>query len=140
MKSKKMPTQIPCKKRQDAGEFCLWVLCLLRLSLGCLALYPGYLAVDVPVPFDFRCQIYRLWQLCEDVPGCLFPSCILVYGNVRRCIVSHYQCAGVYRSLCLTLGIKGSNLYRTVFFMPNLIGGIVLGYIWSMIFDGILGH
>ena len=40
----------------------------------------------------------------------------------------------------LTQGIKGSNLFRTVFFMPNLIGGIVLGYIWSMIFDGILSH
>ena len=38
----------------------------------------------------------------------------------------------------LTKSIKGSNLFRTVFFMPNLIGGIVLGYIWSMIFDGIL--
>ena len=38
----------------------------------------------------------------------------------------------------LTQGIKGSNIFRTVFFMPNLIGGIVLGYIWSMIFDGIL--
>ena len=38
----------------------------------------------------------------------------------------------------LTQGIKGSNLFRTVFFMPNLIGGVVLGYIWSMIFDGIL--
>ena len=40
----------------------------------------------------------------------------------------------------LTQGIKGSNLFRTVFFMPNLIGGIVLGYIWSMIFDGILSN
>ena len=40
----------------------------------------------------------------------------------------------------LTRGIKGSNTFRTVFFMPNLIGGIVLGYIWSMIFDGILSH
>ena len=38
----------------------------------------------------------------------------------------------------LTQNIKGSNIFRTVFFMPNLIGGIVLGYIWSMIFDGIL--
>ena len=38
----------------------------------------------------------------------------------------------------LTKGIRGSNLFRTVFFMPNLIGGIVLGYIWSMIFDGFL--
>lgn len=40
----------------------------------------------------------------------------------------------------LTLGIKGANLFRTAFFMPNLIGGIVLGYIWSMIFDGVLGR
>lgn len=40
----------------------------------------------------------------------------------------------------LTQGIKGSNLFRTVFFMPNLIGGIVLGYIWSMIFNGILSR
>ena len=40
----------------------------------------------------------------------------------------------------LTQGIKGSNIFRTIFFMPNLIGGIVLGYIWSMIFDGILSR
>ncbi len=40
----------------------------------------------------------------------------------------------------LTQKIKGANLFRTVFFMPNLIGGIVLGYIWSMIFDGLLSH
>ena len=38
----------------------------------------------------------------------------------------------------LTLGIRGSNVFRTVFFMPNLIGGIILGYIWKLIFDGIL--
>ncbi len=41
-------------------------------------------------------------------------------------------------ALALTRKIKGANLFRTVFFMPNLIGGIVLGYIWSMIFDGLL--
>ncbi|MCD8156060.1 MAG: sugar ABC transporter permease [Clostridiales bacterium] len=40
----------------------------------------------------------------------------------------------------LTRGIKGSNLFRTAFFMPNLIGGIVLGYIWNMIFNGILSR
>lgn len=38
----------------------------------------------------------------------------------------------------LTQKIKGANLFRTIFFMPNLIGGVVLGYIWSMIFDAIL--
>lgn len=41
-------------------------------------------------------------------------------------------------ALLLTRGIKGTNLFRTVFFMPNLIGGIVLGYIWQLIINGIL--
>jgi len=40
--------------------------------------------------------------------------------------------------LALTKGIKGTNLFRTVFFMPNLIGGIVLGYIWQLIINGVL--
>ena len=40
----------------------------------------------------------------------------------------------------LTRGIKGSNLFRTVFFMPNLIGGIVLGYVWQLLLNGILAH
>ena len=40
----------------------------------------------------------------------------------------------------LTKEIRGTNLFRTVFFMPNLIGGIVLGYVWQLIFNGILSH
>ena len=38
----------------------------------------------------------------------------------------------------LTLKIKGSSIFRSVFFMPNLIGGIVLSYIWQLIFNGVL--
>ncbi len=41
-------------------------------------------------------------------------------------------------ALLLTKEIKGTNLFRTVFFMPNLIGGIVLGYIWQIIINGVL--
>lgn len=41
-------------------------------------------------------------------------------------------------ALLLTRQIKGTNLFRTVFFMPNLIGGIVLGYIWQILFNCIL--
>ena len=41
-------------------------------------------------------------------------------------------------ALLLTKGIKGTNVFRTVFFMPNLIGGIVLGYIWQLIINGVL--
>ena len=43
-------------------------------------------------------------------------------------------------AMLLTKGIKGTNFFRTVFFMPNLIGGIVLGYIWQILLNGILGH
>ena len=60
----------------------------------------------------------------------LFAVTSLVFINVLAFAVAY----------ALTQGIRGSNLYRTVFFMPNLIGGIVLGYIWSMIFDGILSR
>jgi len=38
----------------------------------------------------------------------------------------------------LTQKIKGTNIFRTIFFMPNLIGGIVLGYIWQLIINGVL--
>ena len=41
-------------------------------------------------------------------------------------------------ALALTSKIKGSHLYRTVFFMPNLIGGIVLGYIWQILLNCVL--
>ncbi len=59
----------------------------------------------------------------------LYAAVSLVLINVMAFIIAY----------ALTQKIRGANLFRTVFFMPNLIGGIVLGYIWSMIFDGILG-
>lgn len=43
-------------------------------------------------------------------------------------------------ALALTQKMRGTNIFRTIFFMPNLIGGIVLGYIWQLIFDGILSQ
>ena len=58
----------------------------------------------------------------------LYAIVSLVLINVLAFVIAY----------ALTQKIKGSNLFRTVFFMPNLIGGIVLGYIWSMIFDGLL--
>ena len=40
----------------------------------------------------------------------------------------------------LTKKIKGTNFFRTVFFMPNLIGGIVLGYTWQSMINAILAN
>ena len=58
-----------------------------------------------------------------------------LYAIVSLVLINVIAFAVAY---ALTQKIKGANLFRTVFFMPNLIGGIVLGYIWSMIFDGLL--
>ena len=58
-----------------------------------------------------------------------------LYAVVSLVLINVIAFAVAY---ALTQKIKGANLFRTVFFMPNLIGGIVLGYIWSMIFDGLL--
>ena len=41
-------------------------------------------------------------------------------------------------AMALTRQMRGTNIFRTIFFMPNLIGGIVLGYIWQLIFNGFL--
>ena len=60
-----------------------------------------------------------------------------VFTLVSLVVINVFAFAVAY---ALTRGIKGSNVFRTVFFMPNLIGGIVLGYIWSTIFEGILIH
>ena len=57
----------------------------------------------------------------------LFAIVSLVLINVLAFLIA----------LALTQNIRGKNIFRTVFFMPNLIGGIVLGYVWQLIFDGI---
>ena len=41
-------------------------------------------------------------------------------------------------ALALTRKLRGTNIFRTVFFLPNLIGGIVLGYIWQILLNGLL--
>ena len=43
-----------------------------------------------------------------------------------------------FLAVILSRGLRGTNFFRTVFFVPNLIGGIVLGYIWQLIINGIL--
>lgn len=43
-------------------------------------------------------------------------------------------------AMALTRAIRGRNIFRTVFFMPNLIGGIILGYVWQLLLNGILAN
>lgn len=63
-----------------------------------------------------------------------------LWMNVRFTIVTviMINVLAFFLALLLTQGVKGTNIYRTIFFMPNLIGGIVLGWIWLLIINGIL--
>jgi raffinose/stachyose/melibiose transport system permease protein len=63
-----------------------------------------------------------------------------LWFTVRFAVVSvvTINIAAFFLALLLTRKIKGTNFFRTVFFMPNLIGGIVLGYIWQLIINGVL--
>ena len=66
--------------------------------------------------------LHSIWYTC------LFTAVTVMVINVIAFAIA----------LLLTKGIKGTNLFRTVFFLPNLIGGIVLSYVWLMIFNAIL--
>lgn len=68
--------------------------------------------------------VHSLWYTA------LFTFATVVLINVLAFVVA----------MLLTKGIRGTNLFRTVFFMPNLIGGIVLGYVWQLLLNGILSH
>lgn len=47
---------------------------------------------------------------------------------------------GLLVAVMLVKGFRGTNLFRTVFFMPNLIGGIVLGWLWQVLLGGVLAR
>ena len=66
--------------------------------------------------------IHSLWYTC------LFTVDTVLIINV----------VAFFIALALTKGIRGTNIFRTSFFLPNLIGGIILSYIWLMIFNAIL--
>lgn len=74
--------------------------------------------------FEDQTFIHALWYTA------LFTIASVITINVLAFVVA----------MLLTKGIKGTNIFRTVFFMPNLIGGIILGYIWQLIINGVLLH
>ncbi|MFA9466534.1 MAG: carbohydrate ABC transporter permease [Velocimicrobium sp.] len=72
--------------------------------------------------FQDKTFIHALWYTA------LFTIASVITINILAFVIA----------MLLTKGIKGTNLFRTVFFMPNLIGGIILGYIWQLIMNGVL--
>ena len=57
----------------------------------------------------------------------LFTVISIVTVNVIAFVLAYF----------LTKKLKGTNFFRTVFFMPNLIGGLILGFIWQFMFNSV---
>lgn len=56
---------------------------------------------------------------------CIYSAVAVVLVNVVAFLLAYL----------LTSGVKGQNFFRAGFFVPNLIGGIVLGYVWKFVFN-----
>lgn len=76
----------------------------------------------------------RVWENREFLQSLIFTVLFSVVAIISVNIFAFLL------ALLLTKGLKGTNFFRTVFFMPNLIGGIVLGYIWQSMINGVLEH
>ena len=99
-------------------------------------IWGGYLSF-----FDFKTVQFREFVGFDNYARALsdpeFADAFLftaAYTAVSVIAVNIFAFAIAY---VLTKGIRGSGVFRTVFFTPNLIGGIVLGYIWQLIINGI---
>ena len=76
----------------------------------------------------------KAFQDAEFLHAFLFTSAFTVVTVVLINVIAFAV------AMVLTQNVPGTNIFRTTFFMPNLIGGIVLGYIWQLIFNGILAR
>ena len=120
----------------------VWLVLLPTFGAFCIGfLYPFFKGLFLSF-CNFRITSQWTWTGLENYrkafqdPGYMHAFWYTaLFALVSLIAINLFAFAIAY---ALTQKFKGTNVFRTVFFLPNLIGGIVLGYIWSMIFDGIL--
>mgnify|MGYP002594466082 CR=1 FL=1 len=120
----------------------VWLFLLPTFAAFCIGfLYPFFKGLFLSF-CNFRITSQWTWTGLENYrkafqdPGYMHAFWYTaLFALVSLIVINLFAFTIAY---ALTQKFKGTNVFRTVFFMPNLIGGIVLGYIWSMIFDGIL--
>ena len=75
---------------------------------------------------------FKLWQDDTFIHAFFFTTAFTIVATVAINVL------GFTLALLLTRHVRGTNIFRTVYFMPNLIGGVVLGYIWNTLLNGVL--
>ena len=120
----------------------VWLFLLPTFAAFCIGfLYPFFKGLFLSF-CNFRITSQWTWTGLENYRKAFQDPSYMhafwytaLFALVSLIVINLFAFAIAY---ALTQKFKGTNVFRTVFFLPNLIGGIVLGYIWSMIFDGIL--
>ena len=143
-KSRRDPAALNSRLIRRPIQYCAWLFLLPTFAAFCIGfLYPFFKGLFLSF-CKFKTTSKWTWVGFDNYVKAIGDESFMhsfwytaLFAVVTLVIVNVLAFAVAY---ALTRGIKGSNIFRTVFFMPNLIGGIVLGYIWSMIFDGILAH
>ena len=139
LRTKRPILSIWCSAPSVNGHLCLFCLLFAAFAIGFVwpfiqGIYLSFCNFNIPtdakwVGLQNYAKVFKdagFLNAFWNTAGFAVVSIILI--NVVAFFIAY----------ALTQKMRGANLYRTVFFMPNLIGGVVLGYIWSMIFDGIL--
>ena len=115
----------------------VWLFLLPTFAAFCIGfLYPFFKGLFLSF-CNFRITSQWTWTGLENYrkafqdPGYMHAFWYTaLFALVSLIVINLFAFTIAY---ALTQKFKGTNVFRTVFFLPNLIGGIVLGYIWSMI-------
>ena len=144
--------KIPTRRRDEAAlnsrlirrpiQRMAWLFLLPTFAAFCIGfLYP--FATGLFLSFcNFRITSQWEWTGLDNYrkafqdPGYMHAFWYtMLFALVSLILINLFAFAIAY---ALTQKFKGTNVFRTVFFLPNLIGGIVLGYIWQILLNGIL--
>ena len=102
--------------------------------MGIYLSFTEFVTVNNASFVGFKNYIRAFFDGTDFVRSLIFTSAFTVVSIITVNVFSFAL------ALLLTRGIRGTNLFRSVFFLPNLIGGIVLGYIWNLLINGILSN
>ena len=82
----------------------------------------------------------RFQKLHKNIRRRNLPALFMVHRRIHHSHNHHHQRSFIRSGLHAYQSVPRSNVFRSIFFMPNLIGGIILGYIWQLLLNGVLAH
>lgn len=105
---------------------------LIPLGMGVFLSFCKFKTLKNATVVGLDNYIYLFTKDKTFLPALWFTVKVTVVGVLTTNVIAYAL------ALLLSRKMKGTNVFRTIFFMPNLIGGIVLGYIWQLLLNGIL--